>query len=274
MQPKTLSDILKKNEALSILVNAKNTMKEVAVIALLNDLSAHDKEALGKMRHLIIDLDDDLVKKLIELHNENEQLKSLALIDSLTGLFNNRFFFKNLEIEMARTKRTGLPCSLMIIDLDNFKLLNDTFGHIEGDKFLIKVGKVMLELVRPTDMACRYGGDEFAVIMPATELFDAIRVADRLMNAISYIPTPHGHVITSSIGIAEHRPMSAYKIDEFIHAADSAMYDAKKNGKNQVSYEGKGRGVKPRLDSVSFEEKAALSEGYSIIEKQGDENIV
>ena len=274
MQSKTLSEILKANEALPIIVKEKGDMKEVAVIALLNDLPANDKEALDKMRHLIVDLDDDLVKKLIDMHNENEQLKSLALIDNLTGLFNNRFFFKNLEIEMGRTKRTGLPCALMIIDLDNFKLLNDTLGHIEGDKFLIEVGKMLLELVRPTDMACRYGGDEFAVIMPATELFDAIRVADRLMNAISNIPTPQGLTITSSIGIAEQGPTSSYKTDEFVNAADSAMYDAKKHGKNQVCYEGKGKGVKPRLDAVTFEEKAALSGGFNVIEQQGDENIV
>jgi diguanylate cyclase (GGDEF)-like protein len=274
MQSKTLSEILAENDALSILLSAKDSTKEVAVISIINNLPADDKEALDKMRHLIVDLDDDLIKKVAELHDENTQLKSIALIDNLTGLFNNRFFLKNLEIEMTRTKRTGLPCSLMIIDLDNFKPLNDTLGHIEGDKFLIEVGKTLLELVRPTDMACRYGGDEFAGIMPATELFAAIKVADRLRNAISNIPTPNGLIVTSSIGVAEHRPSSLYKIDEFIHAADSAMYDAKKNGKNQVSYEGKTKGVKVQLESVSSEERAALSEEYNITEEQGDKNIV
>jgi diguanylate cyclase (GGDEF)-like protein len=261
MPPKTLSEILAENEALSTLLKVKESMKEVAIIALTNNLSPHDKEIINNLQHLTIDLDDDLIKKIVELHDENIELKSLALIDSLTGLFNSRFFLKNLETEMARTKRTGLSCSLMIIDLDNFKLLNDTLGHVEGDKFLREVGKVLCGNVRATEMVCRYGGDEFTVIMPATELYPAIRIANRLKDAITNIPTPEGIVISSSIGIAEYRSSSLYKIDEFIHAADSAMYDAKKNGKNKVSVSSEPEGVRAQPEAVTVEEKEALVKG-------------
>ncbi len=261
MQPKTLSEIITENEAVSTLLKIKDSMKEVAIIALKSSISPHDKEAINSLQHLIIDLDDDLIKKIVELHDENIQLKSIALIDSLTGLFNNRFFLKNLETEMARTKRTGLSCSLMIIDLDNFKLLNDTLGHVEGDKFLCEVGKVLRGNVRSTDMVCRYGGDEFTVIMPATELYPAIRTANRLKDAITKIPTPEGIVISSSIGIAEYRSSSLYKIDEFIHAADSAMYDAKKNGKNKVSVSSEPEGARAQPEAVTVEEKEALFRG-------------
>ena len=263
MPPKTLSEILTENEAISLLLNAKGGMKETAIIALTNNLSPHDKETIINLRHLVIDLDDDLIKKIAELHDENIQLKSLALIDSLTGLFNNRFFFKNLETEMARAKRTGHSCSLMIVDLDNFKLLNDTLGHVEGDKFLCEVGKVLRENVRATDMVCRYGGDEFTVIMPATELYPAIRIANRLNDAMAKIPTPEGLVISSSIGIAEYKASSSYKIEEFIHAADSAMYSAKKGGKNRVSVSSEPVGVRAQPEAVTIEEKEALIKGLN-----------
>jgi diguanylate cyclase len=149
----------------------------------------------------------------------------------------------------------------MIIDLDNFKLLNDTLGHVEGDKFLREVGKVLRGNVRSTDMVCRYGGDEFTVIMPATELYPAVRIANRLKDAITNIPTPEGLVISSSIGIAEYKASSLYKIDEFVHVADSAMYDAKKNGKNKVSVSSEPEGVRAQLEAVTIEEKEALFKG-------------
>jgi diguanylate cyclase (GGDEF)-like protein len=110
-------------------------------------------------------------------------------------------------------------------------------------------------------MVCRYGGDEFTVIMPATELYPAVRIANRLKDAITNIPTPEGLVISSSIGIAEYKSSSLYKIDEFVHAADSAMYDAKKNGKNKVSVSSEPEGVRAQLEAVTIEEKEALFKG-------------
>ncbi|HVO65319.1 MAG TPA: GGDEF domain-containing protein [Syntrophales bacterium] len=261
MPPKTLAEILKANKSSSSILKAKDGIKETAVIALTNNLTPRDRDTINKLRHLVIDLDDDLIKKITELHDENIQLKSLTLIDSLTGLFNTRFFLKNLKTEMVRTKRTGHSCSLMIIDLDNFKLLNDTFGHVKGDKFLREVGKVLRDNVRATDMVCRYGGDEFAVIMPATELFPAIRLARRLHAAISKIPAPGGLVVSSSIGIAEYKATSIYKIEEFINAADSAMYDAKNKGKNRVSVSSEPVRARTKVEEVTIEEKEALVKG-------------
>jgi diguanylate cyclase (GGDEF)-like protein len=97
--------------------------------------------------------------------------------------------------------------------------------------------------------------------MPATELYPAVRIANRLKDAITNIPTPEGLVISSSIGIAEYKSSSLYKIDEFVHAADSAMYDAKKNGKNKVSVSSEPEGVRAQLEAVTIEEKEALFKG-------------
>ena len=261
MLSKTLAEILKASKSSSSILKPKDGPKESAVIALTNNLSPKDKETIKKMHHLVVDMDTDLIRKIAELHDENIQLKALALVDSLTGLFNTRFFLRNLEIEMARTKRTGNSCSLMIIDLDNFKQLNDTFGHIEGDKFLRKVAKVLQRDVRATDMVCRYGGDEFAVIMPATELYTAVRIANRLHRAISKIRTPDRLIISSSIGIAEYRAASSYKIEEFINATDSAMYQAKRSGKNKVSISSEPVVAKAQPEGVTTEEKEALVKG-------------
>ncbi|MEO0249224.1 MAG: GGDEF domain-containing protein, partial [candidate division WOR-3 bacterium] len=168
-----------------------------------------------------------------------------------------RFFSMQLEIEIARTRRTGQPSSLMMIDLDNFKLLNDTLGHIQGNRFLMRASTTLREQLRPTDIVCRYGGDEFAVIMPATDLFDAVRIANRLQQALALIPLKRALPISASIGVAEYSASSRGGSDEFVHQADMALYKAKKNGKNQVFYEGKPE-KNVELDAVSPEERLSL----------------
>jgi diguanylate cyclase (GGDEF)-like protein len=269
-QPHTIREIL--SESLSgtpTIAKIKGTESK-AVIVLLGHLSPDEKLLVDGTSYRIIDLDEDLLKKIIELHEENAHLRSVALTDSMTGLYNNRFFRIQLDTEMARTRRTGFPCCLLMIDLDNFKKINDTLGHLEGDRFLIQAAKSFTQCVRATDIICRYGGDEFVAILPSTRLFVAIRIANRLKKAVPEIPGATGCNVSASIGIAEFTVSSPWDADEFIQAADTAMYDAKSKGKNQVSIKGRYVRIKTGLESVSPEERDAIFSAYGNEQNQGE----
>jgi diguanylate cyclase (GGDEF)-like protein len=175
-----------------------------------------------------------------------------------------------LEIEMARTKRTGLPCSLMMVDLDNFKLLNDAFGHLEGDSFLAEFGRIMRDNSRPTDLICRYGGDEFALIMPATTVEDALKTSERFRKMLADMPQKTNPRISLSIGISEYTRFSAYGMNEFIHAADTAMYKAKKGGKNRTCIDEKWERTVRQDNEVSRDEKEALMSFSASSDKVSD----
>ena len=162
-QHRRLLDILGETRTLKAWLRAGKGSPTEAFVILAQGLSAKDREFLSATADLVVDPGEDLVGRLAALERENRQLKSLSLSDDLTGLYNKRFFSIQLEIEMARAQRTGLPCSLMMIDFDNFKEINDRLGHDEGDRFLIQMGGLIREKLRPTDFVCRYGGDEFAV---------------------------------------------------------------------------------------------------------------
>ena len=256
-QNRTLVQILESNESISVWLAGHKARKTEVVITFVDELPASDRESLQRRSHLVVGIHDDLLEKIAQLKKENTNLRSLTLTDALTGLYNTRFFTMQLDIEIARTRRTGQPSSLMMIDLDNFKLLNDTMGHIQGNRFLMRTSTTLREQLRPTDIVCRYGGDEFAVIMPATDLFDAVRIANRLQQAIAIIPLKKVLPISASIGVAEYSADSRGGSDEFVHQADMALYKAKKNGKNQVFYEGKPEKT-VELDAVSSQERLSL----------------
>jgi diguanylate cyclase (GGDEF)-like protein len=256
-QNRTLLQILESNDSISVWLAGHKASKTDAIITFVDELSAGDRESLQRRSHLVVGVYDDLLEKITQLKKENASLRSLTLTDALTGLYNTRFFSMQLDIEIARTRRTGQPSSLMMIDLDNFKLLNDTLGHIQGNRFLMRTSSTLREQLRPTDIVCRYGGDEFAVIMPATDLFDAVRIANRLQQAIAVIPLKKVLPISASIGVAEYSAGSRGGSDEFVHQADMALYKAKKNGKNQVFYEGKPEKT-VELDAVSAQERLSL----------------
>jgi diguanylate cyclase (GGDEF)-like protein len=228
-------------------------------ILLANRLSDQEKEALMASSDLMLREPDDLLRKLAALEEENTHLRSLSLTDGLTGLYNYRFFARQLDIEMARTMRTGQSCSLMMIDLDDFKQINDTFGHDAGNDFLVRVSETLAQRLRPTDIMCRYGGDEFAVIMPATDLLDAVRIAERLNASVSQMPSKQEKHFSVSIGVAEYQPDHSQEpdINQLVSLADKALYRAKRRGKDAICYEGQlpdlNRGV-----SVSSHEKSAL----------------
>ncbi len=259
---KTVEDLLKEHEEASPFIAEGTAGKQVSVIILCDGSAPFDEEVLGATPHMTMRMEDDLLQKIKELHEENVRLRSLSLIDNLTGLGNKRFFWMQLETEMARTKRTGHSCTLMMIDLDNFKCLNDTFGHLEGDEFLGEFGKIMQNNSRSTDLPCRYGGDEFALIMPATSVADALRTGERLKNRLADMQQRSTPPISLSIGIAEYTCFSPSSMHDFVRSADMAMYEAKGGGKNQIRIDGNWKEIAFEDNEVNRDEKDALFSDY------------
>jgi diguanylate cyclase (GGDEF)-like protein len=138
-----------------------------------------------------------------------------------------------LDREITRTIRYGHPFSLLMLDLDNFKNLNDTYGHHAGDEAIRRIGKVLQEETRGIDLAARIGGEEFAVLLVETAQPGAVEVAERLRVVIKALSIPDAGHITVSVGVAEC-PSAAQTAQEILHAADAALYEAKRNGRDKV----------------------------------------
>jgi diguanylate cyclase (GGDEF)-like protein/PAS domain S-box-containing protein len=167
-----------------------------------------------------------------ELRVANDRLHTLSLTDALTGLMNRRALEDCLENERVRCLLSGAPLSLFMLDIDNFKNFNDSYGHVYGDEVLREVSVLMQQWTRRGDMVARYGGEEFLVILPGADATVALRVAERVREAIEgadwkFLP------ITVSIGVAAWHE-GILTMTDFIHEADEALYAAKCSGKNQV----------------------------------------
>lgn len=172
-----------------------------------------------------------------ELEAKNRELTLLAARDPLTGLLNRTQFYGDANREAARMARTGSPACLLLIDIDHFKQVNDTYGHPAGDAILQSIARIMTATVRQIDLLARFGGEEFALLLPETALADAIRVAERLRSAIAGQPISIGQqsvMVTASIGVAPLLTGSAASLDEGYRAADTALYQAKADGRNCV----------------------------------------
>ena len=170
-------------------------------------------------------------------HAQNE-LQRLARTDPLTGLFNRRRFFEIAEKEFAESIRYDRPLSVIILDLDLFKEINDTYGHLVGDQALIHIGKLLLKASRTPDTAARYGGEEFVVLLPETEGANAKIFAERLRKLVEDSPIQSGNNtihFTVSIGVAGKKTTAEVEtLDQLISQADQALYKAKGKGRNQV----------------------------------------
>ncbi len=166
-----------------------------------------------------------------------DSLRVLALHDPLTGLYNRRYLDDALKREVHRVKRSNKPLSLIMIDIDHFKRFNDTFGHDAGDFVLSAVAKIITKNVRPTDIACRYGGEELAVLLPEANLECALGRAELLRIAFREASLKHRDQVlpapTASFGVSEY-PAHGENIEDFIKAADRALYQAKQAGRDQV----------------------------------------
>jgi diguanylate cyclase (GGDEF)-like protein len=166
-----------------------------------------------------------------------QKLQKLATTDGLTKLYNSRSFYSQLELEVDRYNRYKHPLSLLLLDIDNFKDFNDNFGHLEGDKVLVRFSQIIKSCLRTNDSAYRYGGEEFTVILPETNGDEAKTVAQRIRSSLEtekFKPIPDKNAkITISIGVTQYFPKE--ELSAFIRRADKAMYLSKKNGRNRVS---------------------------------------
>jgi len=167
-----------------------------------------------------------------------KELEKLAITDALTGLYNSRHFFSQIKTELKRYNRYSRSLSLLILDIDFFKDYNDTWGHLEGDKVLMEIGKTINACMRSMDTAYRYGGEEFAILLPETRLQKACVVGARIKDNISsqvFEPEPGiKRSITVSIGATEL--VEGEDIRSFISRTDKALYKSKETGRNKLTY--------------------------------------
>ncbi len=178
---------------------------------------------------------------LVEVRKTERTLRHQALRDPLTGLLNRRFFDAGLEKEILRSRRSGNPVSLLILDIDHFKNFNDEYGHEAGDAVLRSIGQLLQTQVRGSDVACRFGGEEFVILMPNAPLESAKARGKQILEAIRGQEIPHqGRLlpsVTASLGVAEF-PIHARDTEGILDAADNALYIAKRSGRDRMVVSG------------------------------------
>jgi diguanylate cyclase (GGDEF)-like protein len=162
----------------------------------------------------------------------------VAMTDGLTGLHNRRWLSDSFKRQMHRCELDKLPCTVIMLDIDHFKEVNDQYGHIAGDRILCSVAQALLNTMRPADLIARYGGEEFALCLPDTSIKDSRLISERLRISIANTTTTFEEgkllpAVTVSLGIAQMQP--GQTLDSLISAADSALYRAKAQGRNCIS---------------------------------------
>ncbi len=186
---------------------------------------------IGGKKHIIESFVD-----ISEMKRLQEELRTLSIKDSLTNLYNRRYFYERTEVEMGRAHRVQRPLLFIMIDLDHFKKVNDTYGHQAGDEVLVSFSKIATSYLREYDILCRFGGEEFAILCPESKLEDSIVIADRIRKGIEKNKNLYGDneiKITVSLGIT-HLLKEDKTIDKLIKRADDALYKAKDTGRNKV----------------------------------------
>lgn len=221
------------------LVFAFNAMRDT----LRNEIGLRDRYAAELVAHrerleeLVAERTSALEQKTQELQHQKDEMQRLAHTDSLTGVPNRRRFRELAEQEMARCRRYGRPLSVLMLDIDHFKLINDTWGHDVGDRAIRALCAECLRQLRPGDAIGRWGGEEFAILLPETDSTNARAVAERIRAAISAIRVQLGAddsvAFTASIGVATLEAEQS-SIDAVLKGADKALYLAKQAGRDRV----------------------------------------
>ncbi len=214
----------------SILLPLKSKDSINGIITLGNKLTGEDFTS-GEMDFL-----EDL-GKFSAIAVENSRLYLMATLDRMTRLYIHHYFQERLLEEIKRSQRNGIPLCLIMLDIDYFKKFNDTYGHQQGDIVLKEVAHIFKNQVRSIDIAARYGGEEFAVILPETELEDAISIAKRLRKNVEmyeFSGQKEPLHVTVSLGVAQFNPERDRDNKDFIERTDAALYRAKKAGRNRV----------------------------------------
>ena len=209
----------------------------VWVESLANPIAGHQKG----MNVYVFGSRDVTLRKLAEeaMRDSEKRFRELSIIDDLTLLYNSRHFYVQLKIELDRSNRYKQPLTLLLLDLDNFKAFNDSYGHVEGDQVLMRLGQVVKKCLRESDLAYRYGGEEFTILLPMTASADGAVTAERIRTEFkkeTFTPVPGQDVhVTLSIGLAQYKPKEDMKA--FVNRVDKLMYQGKKTGKDVVCSE-------------------------------------
>jgi diguanylate cyclase (GGDEF)-like protein len=188
-------------------------------------------------RCTIQDQSDRLYQALSDVDQQREKAERLSLLDPLTGLPNRRHFFSILQRELEGSVKDKRDMGMMLVDIDNFKEVNDRFGHVYGDRILALVAEIIADSVRKCDTPCRYGGEEFAILLPGAAVSVAEKVGRRLMDRIesaNVLGKEEGTGLTVSIGSVSLRNGEKVSVEDLIRRADQALYEAKRTGRNQL----------------------------------------
>ncbi len=181
-----------------------------------------------------------ILRDVTEQEKLEETLRMLSSTDGLTGLANRRSFDEAIREEWRRAQRLGYPIAIIMADIDYFKKFNDTYGHVEGDECLKKVGSVLKNAVRRAgDLAARYGGEEFVLILPMTDAKEVAQIAEAIRKNVEVLKIPHessdaGECVTLSMGAVSVTPHRDMSVNDFITLADKTLYEAKRSGRNRV----------------------------------------
>jgi diguanylate cyclase (GGDEF)-like protein len=170
-----------------------------------------------------------------EIMKKNQELNELAIKDSMTSLYNHMHIYHRLHEETTIAKQVDSPLAIILLDIDDFKGINDKYGHLMGDKIIVRVAEILVNTCRKSDLIGRYGGEEFIIVMPNTNIKDAVILAERIRGAVEKAEFAYGIGITVSGGIKEYQGDTA---EELINAADTQLYKAKLNGKNRLEAAG------------------------------------
>lgn len=221
--------------------------------------------------HVIEELDtepcpagEDKCTNLAEVQRLREEVKHLSAMvrtDELTGLFNYRYFSQALSLEMERTRRSGQSTCLIMCDLDHFKSINDVHGHEVGNVVLSHVASLIRKTIRRLDIPCRYGGEEFALVLPDTTLQQGVRFANRLRLIIENSPVKASDLvlgIEASFGVDVYSRGNQLTEKEFVDHVDGFLYMAKQEGRNRVCH-----AAFENDDGVSTDEKEALVSAFN-----------
>jgi diguanylate cyclase (GGDEF)-like protein len=229
--PQELRTIVEKHSIMSLLAVPIQTKEAVlgAFISLATQSKMFTTDDVATASALA-----DFTAMALENAGLFAELQRSAITDSLTGVYNTRFFHEVLGRETARADRYSTPLSLLMIDIDTFKLINDTFGHVVGNKVLTQIAKTLEHTVRNTDFVFRCGGDEFGVVLPGTDLDGAMRVADKILQKINATEVlgslGYSGRVTVSIGVSDYHRGSHF--ETLVAEADQALYVCKRSSKN------------------------------------------
>jgi diguanylate cyclase (GGDEF)-like protein len=237
------------------------------LLGVLN-IESRDENAFAPQDVLILNTLADLLATALHNSFVFQKMQTQSITDGLTGIKTRRFFWEALSSEWKRASRSGRPFSVVLIDLDKFKEVNDSLGHLEGDLVLARVGRLLEQKCRQSNVVARYGGDEFIILMPETGIEQAQALAERLRVWLETDPMLEEHHITGSFGVASF-PIHGFSMEDLIRVADAGMYVAKHAGGNHVSTSdafGEGPAVQRQL-------VAGYVEGFLQRDHNGPEDL-